>query len=101
MLEWHQPRFEQIITSDRWITESVCGNYRIAKSHIRYGSNSENPIPDVCYAMELRNNAWNIISRHRQETAAQKACDRRANQRKREAKAAAKLALQQRKRRLK
>jgi hypothetical protein len=74
MLDWEKEcQKDQTVCADRKIWETKCGKYRVIFSHIRYG---EGILPDQWYAMELNNKNWDVISKHRKKTAAQKACEK-------------------------
>ena len=75
MLEWKRMRRDQTMTSNRQIWESVCGQYRVIRSHIRYGD-----LPIVFYAMKLTEShnrtCWDIISKHRKQNPATAAVEK-------------------------
>lgn len=59
---------------ERTIHESPCGRYRVILSHCLLAQNAkpEDRLPDVWYAMRHVDGRWQIVSRHRVRTAAER-----------------------------
>jgi hypothetical protein len=75
-----RPRQDQTIAADRKLWTSKCRQYRVALSRCRYGPHDERGIPDVCYAQHFDQEfgVWDVLSKHRNRNAAERACQRHA-----------------------
>lgn len=72
-LQWKKGRSDNTEISNRMIWESRCKRYRAMKSKIVYGD-----LPVVFYAMINKDGFWDILSKHRKKSTAQKACEKHA-----------------------
>lgn len=69
-LHWKRGKSDTTLVSKRMIWETKCKQYRVVKSKIIYGD-----LSIIYYAMINNNGLWDIISKHRKKSTAQKACE--------------------------